>query len=164
MRDMEREKQIQEWESKGARWCAEQLWTARLQRHKAILKRNEYSFGERGDRSELLELRVANKNMAQVMKEHNIEPERLIVTYMDDECTAEEYERDDDCKYGCENCHYFKETKNIETIPFYSWGVTDCCLHGIIKDFKTINLVVISIVDAMTHTKLYEYKEEDDNE
>ena len=103
---------------------------------------------------------LVNQNLAKLLETMSIRPTLLRVYYTTTECTSpygecEMFEWNDDCK----GCNYFKCTKNIKTLSFYTYDVTDAWLNGICSDFETHKIFVDKIEDANTGKLIYKAKE-----
>lgn len=156
----DRKEKIQEWASKGAEWCATQLWTAREQaakeredkrRLRADLMKADF------DRDAMFLLERANENMAAVLEESGIRPDRLVLTYLFADC--------DKCQKECGElseppCVFYdcdKEEIVTETVGLYTYFISgNGKLEGITSHFQLKNYNLLKAVDGRTGAVLYE--------
>lgn len=157
-----RKEKIEEWASRGAEWCATQLWTARVDASRLRSENAERSRIDRRDISEAYILAQANKRLKKLLAEEGVEIKKLIVQFIDtnfdDEC--------DGCgAYGyknCEECEYRHEENIVGTFSFYTWHIHDGHLSGITKTFEDVDLEVVRIIDDNTGSVLYQTETENE--
>ena len=158
-----RQEKIREWASKGAEWCATQLWTARQENSRLRSADKSHRFYNRSEEKEREHLRESNKNLAKVLQSSGIKPQYLTITYNSSHCRYEYCPIDGwDC-LDCEDCEYYHEETETARKAFYTWGVTDDNhFEGIGVNFNDAELEVYRIVDETTGAVLYENKSSDD--
>ena len=164
--------QISEWIGKGAEWCANQLYLARMQRSEAYERNRNLEKEVRTLRSrvhnDLYILERANKIMADVLGENGIRPTRLRITYLDTDCVhcpcrgSEDGEGWDCLGCGEEvNGTIIRETEKevTESIAFYTYKIDDGMLQGITSHFEESEQYdLLKAVDEKTGEVLGEWE------
>ena len=165
--DKTRSEVMPEWEAKGTKWLAEQLWSAKKATERA--KENARSY-ERAYHKELAKdrevyaLRDANRLMATVLRDNGIKPTRLRVTYIDCDCLNCPGYGGEDGEWDCLGCGetYNGETirqteaKFIESIGFYTYRIRGNEMEGINAVFEKKEYEVIKVVDEKTGEVIYQ--------
>ena len=147
---------VAEYLSKGAEWCANQLWNARKE-NDTIRKEMDRLRGEL-TQSRITNMtagtyKEANHLMNEVLVGHNIFPVRLTLYFRENDCSG--------CaEYDCFECEPPKK-EVIETVSMYTMRIEDGFLEGITSDFKSRGVECFKITNTDTGEILYEEREEE---
>lgn len=176
--DMRKKAKVEEFMSKGVKWCAEKLYIAR--RENESLRQSEYrrhleNYKQSHEAEECKVVKAINERMATLLIENGIRPVRLRITYRD--CDCEHCENNGNIEgqeWGCYFCgtdeygdgEIFREKEIIITTTesFYSYELAGNKLAGITGLFEAKDYDVIKVVDINTNEVLYEQKDSDEEE
>lgn len=155
--NIDRKEKIQEWQAKGAEWCAVQLWATReqLAKEKEAKRQLHGKLMERIFESESQYL-LAHENlcMATVLQENGIRPVKLRLTYLYRDCEqcSASYGNEPTCEfYECDS-----EEKVIESVSLYTYSIDGKGnLKGITSQFKVENYNLLKAVDERTGEVIY---------
>ena len=161
-----KQKQIQEWQERGAEWCAKRLWEAR--NRISVLERARYEryYSDAEETVDMHTLCNANRRLAQALKAEGVKPQRLIIIFKDGGCIDESNENDCWIMLGkeCTGCKYYKEWQSTRTLTFYTWEINEGMLNGITKEFEDLSFEVVSVIDEKTKTVLWQAPKETDED
>lgn len=158
MSRLEKMTKIAEWESKGAEWCARELWKARENCKEAVRRDRKRAFESKSESWKCSELKDANERLMKLLKKEGVKPKELTITYDDSSCEFSNWCEDYHCDF-CDKMNYYDTT---EKFRFYDVKISNGYVEGITKDLKDVGLVAKRIIDEDSHTVLYERKEQDD--
>ena len=155
----ERNRQIEEWTSKGAEWCATQLWNAKKMAQKAkkeafnckkelhILKIQEGLFGA---------LKAENEHLKDVLDFNGIRPTKMTLYYLVPDCG--DCDGDDVNFYCCDCCD--PDYQNIVVSEaWYTYEITDGLISGITSSFHRDEYECYKIVNERTGEVVYQQED-----
>lgn len=148
----DKQKIFEQWREKGIEWVMQRLWVEKNEnreqinrmeiRHRSLLRPDFDKMYEK-----------ANENMAKVLSEVGIKPDRLRITWEEPDCSC----CDDN---GTDQC-YFEEyicpmKKVVGTISLYTYKIDDDYLRGITAAFESAEYSVFKVEDMNTKAVIYE--------
>ena len=151
---------VTEYLSKGAEWCANQLWNARKEND--TIRKDMDRLRKELAQSEITNMtaeayKEANHLMNEVLVGHNIFPIRLTLYFRENDCSGCV---EGEGAYSCCEC-IPPEKEIIETVSMYTMRIEDGYLEGITSDFKERGVECFKITNTDTGEILYEEREEE---
>lgn len=158
----ERNRQIEEWASKGAEWCAAQLWNAKKMAQKAkkeafdckkelhTLKIQEGLYGA---------LKAENEYLKDVIEFNGIRPTKMTLYYLVPDCG--DCDGDDIEFYCCDRCDPDYQDIVVSE-SWYTFEITDGLISGITSSFHRNEYECYKIVNERTGEVVYQ--QEDNHE
>lgn len=166
-----RKDKLAEWEARGARWCAEQLWNAK-KRIEDIKEEKRLGIEHRIDDDikawNYDVVKKANYTLKCVLEEAGIFPTKLTLFYRGTYCekcpsNSENGGDEDSCGY-C-NTETMPPVIIVKTLSFYTYKITDGDIEGITTNFEdgVSRYECFKIVNEKTGEVLYEASEEEED-
>ena len=158
----ERNRQIEEWTSKGAEWCATQLWNAKKMAQKA--KKEAFDCKKELHTLKIQEglfraLKAENEHLKDVIEFNGIRPTKMTLYYLVPDCGN--CDGDEENYYYCDGCD--PDYQNIVVSEsWYTYGITDGLISGITSSFDRDKYECYKIVNERTGEVVYQ--QEDSNE
>lgn len=148
----DKQKIFEQWREKGIEWVMQRLWVEKNENRERIERMEiRHSGLLRPDFDKMYE--KANENMAKVLSEVGIKPDRLRITWEEPDCSC----CDDNGTYQC----VFEDgicpmKKVVGTISLYTYKIDDDYLRGINAAFENADYSVFKVEDMNTKTVIYE--------
>ena len=151
---------VAEYLSKGAKWCADQLWNARKEND--TIRKDMDRLRKELAQSEITNMtagayKEANHLMNEVLVGHNIFPVRLTLYFRENDCSGC---AEGEGSYSCFEC-IPPEKEIIETVSMYTMRIEDGYLEGITSDFKSRGVECFKITNTDTGEILYEERKKE---
>ena len=148
----DKQKIFEQWRGKGIEWVMQRLWVEKNENRERIERMKiRHSGLLRPDFDKMYE--KANENMAKVLSEVGVKPDRLRITWEEPDCSC----CDDNGTYQC----VFEDgicpmKKVVGTISLYTYKIDDDYLKGITAAFKNAEYSVFKVEDMNTKAVIYE--------
>lgn len=155
----ERNRQIEEWTSKGAEWCATQLWNAKKMAQKA--KKEAFDCKKELHTLKIQEglyraLKAENEHLKDVIEFNGIRPTKMTLYYLVPDC--EDCDGDDVDFYCCDRCD--PDYKNVVVSEaWYTFGITDGLISGVTSSFHRNEYECYKIVNERTGEVVYQQED-----
>ena len=152
----ERNRQIEEWASKGAEWCATQLWNAKKMAQKA--KKEAFDYKKELHTLKIQEglfvaLKAENEHLKDVIEFNGIRPTKMTLYYLVPDCG--DCDGDDVEFYCCDRCD--PDYQNIVVSEaWYTFEITDGLISGITSSFHRDEYECYKIVNERTGEVVYQ--------
>ena len=159
----ERNRQIEEWTSKGAEWCATQLWNAKKMAQKA--KKEAFDCKKELHTLKIQEglyraLKAENEHLKDVIEFNGIRPTKMTLYYLVPDCGN--CDGDDVNFYCCDRCD--PDYQNIVVpVAWYTFGITDGLISGITSSFHRNEYECYKIVNERTGEVVYQQEDSHDD-
>lgn len=150
---MKKDKQqiFEQWREKGIEWVMQRLWVEKNENRERIERMGiRHRNLLRPDFDKMYE--KANENMAKVLSEVGIKPDRLRITWEEPDCSCCDDNENDQCCFDS----LCPMKKVVGTISLYTYKIDDDYLRGINAAFENAVYSVYKVEDMSTKAVIYE--------